>query len=195
MLSALPTQLQAQPPITFTPIEQNSPSAISAPFAPVDIQGAYGTNLISFNGTAGNGSGQTIAIIDAYNDPNIVSDVATFSSNYGLPAFNTTGNPTFAVLNQSGSSSPLPANVSSSSGDWDLEECLDVEWAHSIAPQANIVLFEANSSSDSNLFQRRSDCGGLPGRLRRVDELGDHPNSPSKAYMIPSLPRQLATRG
>ncbi len=53
------------------------------------------------------------------------------------------------MLNESGGTS-LPAN--SSPGGWDVEEALDVEWAHSIAPQANIILFEANSNSYSDLL-------------------------------------------
>ena len=148
----------AAPPITVVPVltATNAPSAItpdtSSPFRPSDITTAYGVSSISFNGTAGTGAGQTIAIIDAYNDPNIISDASFFNSHFGLPAFNTTGNATFQVVNENGQSSPLPANASSSTGGWDTEEALDVEWAHTIAPKANIILFEANSSSDSDLF-------------------------------------------
>ena len=149
----------AMPPVSVlgpVAISGNTPLAITpdatAPFRPSDITGAYGISSISFNGTAGSGAGQTIAIIDAYNDPNIVSDAATFNTYFGLPQFNTTGNATFQVLNQSGQSSSLPSNASSSTGGWDTEETLDVEWAHSVAPKANIILFEANSASDSDLY-------------------------------------------
>ena len=103
----------------------------------------------SFGGTAGTGAGQTIAIVDAYNDPDVISDANTFSSAFGLPQFNGSGQPTLKVLNESGGTS-LPAN--SSPGGWDVEEALDVEWAHSIAPQANIILFEANSNSYGDLL-------------------------------------------
>jgi subtilase family serine protease len=140
-----PVSISGNTPLAITP-------AATAPFRPSDITGAYGINSISFNGTAGNGAGQTIAIIDAYNDPNIISDAAAFNAQFGLPLFNTTGNATFQVLNQSGQSSPLPSNASSSTGGWDIEEALDVEWAHSVAPKANIILFEANSASDSDLY-------------------------------------------
>ena len=124
-------------------------SAGTAPIDPAQMDAAYGVSSISFNGTVGNGAGQTIAIVDAYNDPDIVSDANSFSSQWGLPAFNGSGEPTLSVLNETGGTS-LPANASPEG--WDLEESLDVEWAHSIAPEANIILYEANSNSDSDLF-------------------------------------------
>src|ERR1700677_87349 len=62
----------------------NSPDNASVPYTPSEVQAAYGVNLISFNGIVGNGKGQTIAIVDAYNDPNIVSDTATFNTRFGL---------------------------------------------------------------------------------------------------------------
>jgi hypothetical protein len=126
--------------------------AVSAGVAPIDpaqMDAAYGVNAISFNGTVGNGAGQTIAIVDAYNDPDIISDANSFSSEFGLQQFNVSGGPTLKVLNQTGGTS-LPSNASP--GTWDIEEALDVEWAHSIAPEANIILFEAASNSDANLF-------------------------------------------
>ncbi len=131
----------------------NSPSASPAGVAPIDpaqMRAAYGVDQVLFNGVAGTGAGQTIAIVDAYNDPNIIADAAAFNSRFGLQAFNVSGGPTLRVLNQTGGAS-LPAN--SSPGGWDLEESLDVEWAHAIAPQANVILFEANSNSYSDLLQ------------------------------------------
>jgi hypothetical protein len=125
-------------------------TAGTAPIDPAQMQAAYGINQISFNGVAGTGAGQTIAIVDAYNDPDIISDANSFSSEFGLPQFNGSSEPTLKVLNQTGGTS-LPANAAK--GGWDVEEALDVEWAHSIAPGANIILFEASSNSDANLFQ------------------------------------------
>lgn len=105
----------------------------AAPFSPAQISQAYGLNLIS-----NTGAGQTIYIVDAYNDPNIASDLATFDSEWGLPA---------ASLTVHEMSSRVANNSS-----WGVEESLDVEWAHAIAPSANIVLVEATSSSNSALF-------------------------------------------
>ncbi|MGH7169118.1 MAG: S53 family peptidase [Gemmataceae bacterium] len=115
-----------------------------AGFSPQQISQAYGFNQIYFSNGAikGDGSGQTIAIVDAYNQPNIDSDLQGFDTMYGLPA-----PPSFSVVNQSGGSTLPAANT-----DWGLEESLDVEWAHAMAPGANIVLVEANSNSYSDLM-------------------------------------------
>ncbi len=110
-------------------------------YSPAQIRHAYGIDQLS-----NNGAGQTIAIVDAYNAPNIKSDVAAFNSQFGLPQFNT-GGPTFTVVNQKGGASLPRTNAG-----WALEISLDVEWAHAIAPQANILLVEASSNSFSNLL-------------------------------------------
>ncbi len=115
-------------------------------YTPSQISSAYGFNQISFNnGTVkGDGTGQTIAIVDAYNAPNIKSDLTTFDSKFALAA-----SPSFTVVNQTGGSK-LPS--ADPTGGWELEEALDVEWAHAMAPGAKIILVEANSSSTSDLF-------------------------------------------
>ncbi len=146
-------------PASVTP--GNSPSNASAPYTPQQVQTAYGVNLISFNGIAGNGAGQTIAIVDAYNDPNIIADTATFNTQFGLPQFNT-GGPTFQVLNQNGGTT-LPQNTNSTVGDWDLEESLDVQWVHSMAPKANIILFESTTANDSDMNTAEVTAAGWPG--------------------------------
>ncbi len=116
-----------------------------APFgyAPGQIQNAYGFNQITFNNGAikGDGSGQTIAIVDAYNDPNIQSDLKAFDTKFGLLAANLT------VVNQNGGT-----NLPQTNPGWALETALDVEWAHAMAPGANILLVEANNSSLGNLL-------------------------------------------
>jgi hypothetical protein len=140
--------------------QENVPD-VSSPYAPSDLRQAYGVTQISLDGVAGDGSGQTIAIVDAYNDPNIITDANTFSSHYGLPQFNGSSGPTLQVLNELGQSSPLPANASA--GGWDVEESLDVEWAHSMAPNANIILVEANSNSSSDLYPAAHMASGLAG--------------------------------
>ena len=85
---------------------------LSAPFRPVDVRSAYGVGRVAWDGAAGTGAGQTIAVIDAYNDPNLVSDVAAFDAAFNLQPFNATGGPTLKVLNQAGKATGLPANVS-----------------------------------------------------------------------------------
>jgi subtilase family serine protease len=113
-------------------------------YTPAEIRTAYGFNNVSFGSTTANGAGQTIAIVDAYNDPNIASDLATFDAQFGIAA-----PASLKVVNQNGGTN-LPGT--DSTGGWEVEESLDVEWAHAIAPGANIVLVEASSDSDSSLF-------------------------------------------
>ena len=129
------------------------PMAVSGPtgYTPQQIQSAYGVNQIAFSGgkVAGNGAGQTIAIITAYNDPNITSDLARFDRQYGLSA-----PPSFNVINLAGSTT---------NAGWALETSLDVEWAHSVAPGANILLVEASSDSLSGLFSAVNDARYQPG--------------------------------
>ncbi len=86
-------------------------------YSPAQIEQAYGINQISFNGTAGNGAGTTIAIVDAYNDPNIASDLHQFDAAFGLP------DPTLTVVNQTGGTSLPRGNTG-----WAEETSLDVEW-------------------------------------------------------------------
>jgi hypothetical protein len=110
----------------------------SGSFTPAQIQQAYQFDQVSYDGT-----GETIAIVDAYNDPNIQSDLDTFDTEFGLPST------TVSVVNQTGGSG-LPS--ADSMGGWELEESLDVEWAHAMAPGANILLVEATSNSLSDLL-------------------------------------------
>ncbi len=113
-------------------------------YTPAQIRTAYGFNGISFGSTTADGRGQTIAIIDAYNDPNIASDLATFDSTLGIAA-----PPSLKIVNESGGTT-LPGTDPNQG--WEGETALDVEWAHAIAPGANILLVEASSASDSDLF-------------------------------------------
>ncbi|HWB07896.1 MAG TPA: hypothetical protein VG826_01540 [Pirellulales bacterium] len=112
---------------------------------PAQIRSAYGFNQVAFNsGTstiAGDGAGQTIAIVDAYGDSRIASDLHAFDVQFGLP------DPSLRVVNQHGGTR-LPGD----NGSWALETALDVEWAHAVAPKANILLVEANDNSLGNLL-------------------------------------------
>ncbi len=123
----------------IAPLGSSSPP--SSAFTPLQIQTAYGINLVS-----GNGAGETIAIVDAYYNPNIVNDLQQFDLQFGLSA-----PPSFQQLNQNGGTN-LSGIPTDSTGGWEMEEALDVEWAHAIAPGANIVLIEANSASTANLL-------------------------------------------
>jgi hypothetical protein len=108
---------------------------------PTQVRHAYGFDQINFGGVPGDGSNTTIAIVDAYDDPKIANDLHQFDLKFGLP------DPTFTKVNQSGGSTPPAVNKG-----WSTEIALDVEWAHAIAPGAQILLVEANDASMSNLM-------------------------------------------
>jgi parallel beta-helix repeat protein len=120
-------------------------------YAPAQIRNAYGINAISFSGgQTPDGSGQTIAIIDPFNDPNIFKDVDTFDQAFGtqstgLNLFDAYGASTnfLTVVDQTGAKIN-PSSTSVPTGDSEAEESEDVEWAHAIAPGAQIVLIECN---------------------------------------------------
>jgi subtilase family serine protease len=120
--------------LAATPMATSSPTG----YSPAQIRQAYGFNKIAFNnGTvSGDGSGTTIAIVDAYDDPNIASDLHQFDLAFGLP------DPLFTKVNQSGGTTAPKAD-----SGWASEIALDVEWAHAIAQKASILLVEASSSS------------------------------------------------
>jgi subtilase family serine protease len=119
------------------PLASTSPTGLS----PATIKSAY-----NFSSSSTTGAGKTIAIVDAYDDPTAESDLAVFSSQYGLSAC-TSANGCFTKVNQRGGSS-YPRKDSG----WALEISLDVQWAHAIATGAKILLVEADSNSFSNLL-------------------------------------------
>ncbi len=137
-------------PIIITPIQGPglTPMNAAPPFIPSQIQTAYGISSLAANAQ---GAGQTIAIIDAYDYPNAPSVLNSFSSTYGLPQMNGAGQPTFTVLNETGGST-LPGTDPAGAGNnnWEFEEALDFEYAHTTAPKANIILYEGNSPSFSD---------------------------------------------
>jgi subtilase family serine protease len=134
-----------QPDLRFLTRDGARPAGSSTPFgyAPDDIRGAYGFDRLTFEGGSvrGDGSGQTVAIIDAFDDPNIEADLATFDRAFGLPGAH------FAKVNQDGGTAYPVANAG-----WAGEIALDVEWAHALAPGANILLVEATDNSYDNLM-------------------------------------------
>ena len=117
--------------------------ATTAPtgLAPSTLQAVYG---LTTDPTAG--AGETIAIVDANDDPSAESDLGAFSSQFGLPAC-TTSNGCFAKVDQTGGTS-----YPSVDSGWALEISLDVQWAHAVAPGARILLVEANSASLTDLL-------------------------------------------
>ncbi|MFF4730436.1 peptidase S8 [Streptomyces mirabilis] len=117
-------------------------AATPSGYGPSNLQSAYGLT----SAAAANGSGETIAIVDAYNDPNAEADLAKYRSYYGLSAC-TTANGCFKKVSQTGSTTSLP----SSDAGWSEEISLDVDMASAICPNCNILLVEATSATMANL--------------------------------------------
>ncbi|MDE1827245.1 MAG: fibronectin type III domain-containing protein [Thaumarchaeota archaeon] len=134
-----PREIDTHPPIHV----KRSGTAAPTGLLPVQIAHAYGFDKLSCYGSNSCGSGQTVAIVDAYDDPNIESDLATFDSQFGLPSC-TTANGCFTKA--------TPQGLPRGNTGWALEESLDVEWAHAIAPGAKIILVEAKNSYLSSLL-------------------------------------------
>jgi hypothetical protein len=136
-------------------------------YNPAQIRTAYGISHLSWDG-----KGQTIAIVDAYNNPYIYPTLDTFDSEFGLTG---SGSKLYqqygpaasflTVLNQDGQSTSLPGTDPSGPGtsNWELEEALDIEWVHAIAPGAQIILVEANSDSLSDLMAAVATAASQPG--------------------------------
>jgi kumamolisin len=96
------------------------------------------------------GGSKAIAIVDAFDDSNAATDLATFSAQFGLPAAN------FSKVFASGVKPPQDPT-----GGWELEASLDIEWAHAMAPSAKIILVEAASNSLSNLLAAETVAANL----------------------------------
>lgn len=167
---------QANPPFHVRGKASVSPTGLS----PAKIKSVY--NLPS-----GGGSG-TIAIIDAYDDPNAEKDLGTFSSAFGLSSC-TTANGCFEKH-------LMASRVQANSG-WALEESLDIEWAHAIAPSAHILLVESKSASGNDLLaavdyaRNRSDVVAISmswggGEFSNEASFDFHFTSPNAAFFASS---------
>src|SRR5450432_2700975 len=114
-------------------------STVPTGTTPAQIKHAYG-----FDQIVGDGTGQTIALVDAYDYPQAEADLGVFDNQFGLPAC-TTANGCFSKVYGSGT-------VPRSDGSWSQEMALDIQWAHAIAPGAKIMLAEAASNGTKDLL-------------------------------------------
>ena len=113
------------------PLHINLTPSVSTSYTPAQIRHAYG-----FDQLAASGANQKIAIVDAYGNAHIQSDLDTFCSQFGLSST------TVQIL----------GNNTGSDAGWALETALDVEWAHAIAPGATIILAVAASNGSGDLL-------------------------------------------
>jgi hypothetical protein len=159
--------------LTAAPMAHRPPPGGSA-YTPAQILHAYGFDQLSL---AQPGQGQTIAIVEAFVDPTIQSDVATFDARYGLPAANLT------VINDG-------ATGADPTGGWQQETALDVEWAHVVAPYANIVVVDAANDA--------TDITGVPeALLHAVTVAASRPNVHvvSMSWGYPEFPSETQFDG
>ncbi len=166
MLSAVPDPM-ATPVDSAIPASGGFPAGSASPpgYSPAQIKSAYGISGISFGGgITGTGAGQTIAIVIANDNPNLVdstsssfgsSDLHNFDAAFGLA-----DPPSFTKYYQLSNSSSYTTTYQSGNAQfpqadqgWANEAALDVEWTHAIAPQANIDLVESDNTSLTDLIQ------------------------------------------
>ncbi|WP_330458084.1 hypothetical protein OIB37_14965 [Streptomyces sp. NBC_00820] len=126
-----------------TDIKQRLASALAAAapsgLSPANLHSAYALPSTG-------GSGMTVAVVDAYNNPNAEADLATYRSTFGLSAC-TKANGCFKQVSQTGSTTSLPAN----DAGWAGEEALDIDMVSAVCPNCSITLVEANSANDTDL--------------------------------------------
>ncbi len=106
-------------------------------YTPQQIRHAYGFDQLPNDGT-----GETIALVDAFDNPNALADLNYFSAQFGLPQ----------LVNGQNFIKLTPQGQPKANANWITEESLDVQWAHAIAPNARIMLVEAVNSSFGNLL-------------------------------------------
>ena len=127
----------------------NPAAATPSGYGPGDLRSAY--NITS------NGTTTTVAIVDAYGYPNAEADLATYRSQFGLPAC-TTANGCFKKINQTGGTSYPRTNTG-----WDQEQALDLDMVSAMCPDCHILLVEASTSSLSNLGTAVNTAAGTAG--------------------------------
>jgi hypothetical protein len=139
--------------VTAGPVQETSPalsgSGVGGGYSPADLRAAY--DLPS--DTAG--AGQTIAIVDAYDDPNAEQDLATYRAEYGLGEC-TTENGCFRKVDQTGGTNfPAPNNI------WATEISLDLDMVSAICPKCHLLLVEAKNDSRANLAAAEEQAAAL----------------------------------
>ncbi len=179
-LARIPVSSTAQGEVGVRPYAANDGASEAGPaggLTPAQLAGVYGYE------PAVGGAGQTVAIVDAFDDPNIEEDLATFDSEYGI-AECTKANECFRKVSQTGSSTSLPT---ADRTGWSVEISLDVEMVHSACPKCKIVLVEAKNEAFTNLAAAVNEAvilgatevsnsyGALEARIPTVEAAYNHP--------------------
>ena len=137
--------------------------SVPAGYGPADLQSAYSLTQAA----AAAGRGQTVAIVDAFDDPNAASDLALYRSQYHLPPC-AVASGCFRKVNQDGNASPLPRAAGQTG--WDEEESLDLDMVSAIVPELPHHPGRGEQRRDQRP-RHRGQRGGLARREVRVQQL------------------------
>jgi len=146
----------AQPPTTA---QCESDYGIAC-YGPGQFEQAYNMKPLYRAGLTGRG--ETIVIVDSYGSPTIQSDLQTFDQAYGLPA-----PPSFKIIQPVGPVPPFNPTLNPDQPGWGVETSLDVEYSHSMAPGANILLVETPVDETEGVT-------GLPQMMAAENYVIDH---------------------
>lgn len=167
-------------PMLALPAGQTALPAASGSSSPTGITPAqmrkfYGVDKVVFaGGIVGDGRGQTIAVVNPYDVSSAFTDLQHFDSYWTSHGFNLPDPPSFTFYNQLGQEltrsggSANPPQADTPGDGWGWEEALDVQWAHVIAPAANIILVETNDNTFPNLFTGVASASTLPSSVNVV---------------------------
>jgi subtilase family serine protease len=153
-----------------TPDKKELPSG----YGPTQLQSAY--KLPSST----KGAGQTIAIVDAYDDPEAEADLGVYRSTYGLPSC-TTANGCFKKVNQKGVQGSYPRK----NGGWAEEISLDVDMVSANCPNCHIILVEATTASNANLATAEDQAVSLGANVVSNSYGGSESGASNAAYNHP----------
>lgn len=169
----------ARPAVDFAPAVNHV--ATPSGYTPPQITHGYGFDNINFNGTPGDGRGQTIAIVDVYHNAPLANDLNTFDQTFFQPG-SAGARPASSFLTQVDEHGGQSFPTASPNGSWELESSLDVQWAHAVAPAANILLVEAASTSLGDLLTAVDTARQAPGVVAVSMSWGGTEFSSERAY-------------
>jgi hypothetical protein len=147
-------------------------------YTPGDLASAYGANV-----NASAAKKMTVAIVDAFGNPKIKTDLATFNTQYGIAAETATS---FRVVNQTGGSS-LPAAGTGPNAGWATEESLDVQAVRGLCRKCKIVLVQANTNSNSDLDTAENTAANVIKADIISNSFGGPENPPGSAADVSSF--------
>jgi subtilase family serine protease len=143
-------------------------------YEPCDLQSAYG--LYQASATPFNAA-PTVAIVDAYDDPNAASDLGTYRSEFGLPPLSCGGgSPCFTKVGQAGGALPT------ANGSWAQEISLDLDMVSAVCPHCNILLVEASTPSYANLGAAENYAASVAGVVAISNSYGGSDSSSDSTY-------------